>query len=48
MVLKVKVRHVKAREVKGRKEVGSKVYEYEYFTLPLKPLRQEARNREVG
>ncbi|ESQ22923.1 MAG: hypothetical protein MGAcid_07420 [uncultured Acidilobus sp. MG] len=35
MVLKVKVRHVKAREIKGRKEVGSKVYEYEYFTLPL-------------
>ncbi|ESQ25473.1 MAG: hypothetical protein OSP8Acid_07890 [uncultured Acidilobus sp. OSP8] len=35
MVLKVKVRHIKAREVKGRKEVGSKVYEYEYFTLPL-------------
>lgn len=31
----MKVRNVKAREMKGRKEVGSKVYEYEYFTLPL-------------
>ncbi|MGC9071680.1 MAG: hypothetical protein ACP5HK_03160 [Acidilobus sp.] len=31
----MKVRHVKVREIKGKKEVGSKIYEYEYYTLPI-------------
>lgn len=31
----MKVRAVEARRMKGKKEVDGKVYEYEYYTLPL-------------
>ena len=31
----MKVKTVELRGIKGRKEINNKVYEYEYFTLPI-------------
>ncbi len=31
----MRVRNAQARSLKGRKKVGEKIYEYEYYTLPL-------------